>query len=289
MFSVNLKTAYSKLSKSEYKIASYITENMEKIKDMTSYDIAKNANVSQPTIIRFSNKLGYNSFSEMFDDICKNSEKELDSSSVDPDESTQESIEKLSQNYISMLRGVINYNQPKMIDKVVDKISKANRIFCSGAQSSNAIAMLLTNRLLELGLNAYNTTDSFLGFSYIEKMKRNDVALFISATGESNVTLRLAKLAKKNNITIVAITGTQKNSLKEIADYCLCCSENIIYTSINSLTNRFSQLFLIDCIYLGLWKQNPKKYNKHIYDIDSFTRKEFGGFQFHNDDNKSES
>lgn len=284
MFSVKVKNSNLKLSKSEYKIASYISENMTKVKDMTSYDLAKKTDVSQPTVIRFANKLGYKSFAEMYDDICNDLDNEIDSSSIEENETTQESIEKLSQNYISMLNEVISYNHPKTIDQVVNKIYKAKKIFCSGAQSSNAIAMLLTNRLLELGLTAYNSTDSFLSFSYIEKMDKNDVAIFVSATGESVNTLKLARLASERKVTIIAITGTQKNSLKEISDLCLCCSENIIYTSISSITNRFSQLFLIDCIYLGLWKLNPNKFNKHIYEIDNFTRSEFGGFHFEKED-----
>ena len=283
MFYVRLKNAQSKLSKSEYKIATYISENLKKAKDMTSYDLADKTEVSQPTVIRFANKLGYKSFSEMCEDISSSVDLEIDSTMVSPNESTQESIVKLSQNYTSMLKEVINYNDSKLIDKVVKKIIDAKMIFCSGAQSSNSIAELLTNRLLELGLFAYNTTDSFLGFSYIEKMKQNDVAIFISASGESAMTLRLAKLAKEKNVTIIAITGTQNNSLKELADYCLCCSESIIYTNISSLTNRFSQLFLIDCIYLGLWKMDTKRFNKHITEIDGFTRPDFGGFQFKND------
>ena len=122
MFYVRLKNAQSKLSKSEYKIATYISENLKKAKDMTSYDLADKTEVSQPTVIRFANKLGYKSFSEMCEDISSSVDLEIDSTMVSPNESTQESIVKLSQNYTSMLKEVINYNDSKLIDKVVKKI-----------------------------------------------------------------------------------------------------------------------------------------------------------------------
>ena len=81
---------------------------------MTSYDLADKTEVSQPTVIRFANKLGYKSFSEMCEDISSSVDLEIDSTMVSPNESTQESIVKLSQNYTSMLKEVINYNDSKL-------------------------------------------------------------------------------------------------------------------------------------------------------------------------------
>ncbi|WP_448911125.1 MurR/RpiR family transcriptional regulator, partial [Holdemania massiliensis] len=222
-------------------------------------------------------KLGYKSYKDLYDDLIKSSLNDMDISSVSPEEDTVETNEKLYRSYDATLKEVMDYNPVQTIDIIVDRLYLAEKVFCFGAQSSNILAKLFTNRLLEIGIEAYNSEDNFVAISLLKKMKKNDVAFFVSSSGESTVTNKLARFAKQQGVTLITITGIQDNTLKRMSDYSLCCPEFIIYTNFKSITNRCSQLFLIDCIYLNLWKKDPERHNKSIRELDDITRPEFGG------------
>lgn len=286
MFIVNLKRAMPTFTHSENRIATYLTDNLSAIDELSSYDLARKTGVGQSTIIRFSQKLGYKTFKDMVDDILEDDVDALKSSYIDANEGTVETVEKLKHGYEASLSDILRYNPVDIIEAITEKIYHAEKIFCFGAQSSNFFAGLFVNRLLEIGMEAYNTEDTFRAFSIIRKMKSTDVAFFVSSSGESEVTLRLARAAKKYGITVICITGLQDSTLKSLSDYYMCSDEYIVYTSLKSVTNRCSQLFLIDCLYLNLWKKASDRFNQNIAEVDDFTRKDFGGLSLLPDDSE---
>lgn len=287
MYIVNLKRAMSKLTHSENRIATYLTDNYHDIKGLTSYDLAKKANVGQSTIIRFSQKLGYKSFSDMYEDLLNNN-YEFDDVTVNTKEDTTVTNEKLYRGYTESLKEVLKFNPEEVFDQIVDKLFNADKIYCFGAQSTNALAKIFSNRLMEIGIDSVNSDHLFEGISRIRTMKEHDVAFFISTSGESAITLKLARFAKEKGVTVISITGLQDSTLKELSDIVLCCTESIIYTNIKWITNRSSQLFLIDSLFLNLWKRNSEAYNQKINEIDDFTRSDFGGYQLLPDDKENE-
>lgn len=284
MFFVNLKRALPTLTHSENRIAVCLTDNPVKLEGLTSYELAKRAGVGQSTIIRFSQKLGYRTFKDLIDDILENDADTLENSSISAEEDTVETVEKLRRSYVSTLDEILRYNPIQVIEQAVDAFYGAKRVFCYGAQSSNSLARLFANRLMEIGIEAYNTGNTFSAYSFIQRMQSNDVAFFISGSGESQTTIRLAGLAAERKARIICITGTQDSTLKSMAEISLCSPEYIIYTNLKSVTNRCSQLYLMDCLYLNLWKKAPDIFNESVARVDERFRNEFGGLPVPEDD-----
>jgi DNA-binding MurR/RpiR family transcriptional regulator len=292
MFIIKLKQVLPDLTYSENLIANYLISNKQDLNNLTSYDLAKKVEVGQATIIRFSKKLGYNSYKEMLLDIVNNDCNDFDNSEVQEQESTVETLEKLKYCYNMVLDEILRFNSVGNIDQIVDALYYADKIFCYGAQSSNTIAELFANKLLEIGKEAYNSKDTFVGVSLIRNMSEKDVVFLVSGSGGSKSTIQLAKLAKERGITVICITGLQNNPLKELATYSLNASEYLLYTNLKSVTNRCSQLYLVDCLFLNLWKKNATKYNKQIMDIGLYFQSEFGypcNFEQEDNDEKEDT
>lgn len=78
MFFTKLKTLYPTLTYSETKIADYILANKDETFDKTSQELASLLGISQSTTIRFSQKMGYNSFKNMVLDLSRsNAENDI--------------------------------------------------------------------------------------------------------------------------------------------------------------------------------------------------------------------
>ena len=63
-FGNKIKKIYNELRKSEKKVADYILANRYEIEEMGLEEIAKNSNVSTPTVVRFTKAMGYEGFKE---------------------------------------------------------------------------------------------------------------------------------------------------------------------------------------------------------------------------------
>ena len=61
--------ALTNMTSAENKIAKYISENIDNIADLTSTKLADEVGVSQSTVIKFSQKLGYPTYKRMILDI----------------------------------------------------------------------------------------------------------------------------------------------------------------------------------------------------------------------------
>lgn len=64
MITHQIQKTFPKLRKSEQQAAQYILEHTEQIEQISLEQLAKNANVSQPTILRMFKAVGYNGFKE---------------------------------------------------------------------------------------------------------------------------------------------------------------------------------------------------------------------------------
>lgn len=273
MFSNKLKMKLKDLTYNENLIANYIMSNRQSASSMTSYDIAKNARVAQTAVIRFAKKLGYSSFKELQIDLLYDDFSDGNSGEVNPDEDSVVTIDKVKSAYQSTTEEMLCLNRVENLDEVADIIYNSNKILCFGAETSITMAKLLSDHLVEMGKESYASNNAFDSVSIIHNMNENDVLFMVSASGETIQSVKVANVAKRNNIKIILLTGPHDSSLKRIADYVLITSEYKLYTNMLIINNRCSQMFLIECLFLLIWKKNPINFNEQIrqmnYDLDS--------------------
>jgi len=266
MFKAKLQTSYQNLTQSERAIADYILEHLDELKTITSHQLAKLTNTGQSTIIRFSQKLGYNSFREFLADISMNKLNENDSyEEIKIDETTNETNRKIIAQYKDILEITLNNNSEATIDQICKLLVKSKKIIIFGVGNSNLFCEYLANQLIVIGLTCMTNQSSHSIFSIIDQANPHDTVLFLlSESGESVDVIKAAQIAKNNHIPIIVITRNTKNTLYNYADYLLKTVAFAAETKLNVTTMRCSQLLLIDIIYLNILKLDFKRFNKII-------------------------
>ena len=71
----NINMQYMKLSKGQKLIAKYILENYDKVAFMTAAKLSEEVGVSESTVVRFANALGYSGYpklQEALEELIKN-------------------------------------------------------------------------------------------------------------------------------------------------------------------------------------------------------------------------
>ena len=272
MFQVKLKSTYDSLTKSEKKIANFIMKNFEKAKNMTSYEISNKVNVGQATVIRFSKKLGYVSFNELINSINKLEQEDILEKNISLSDDITTTNTKIANQYIDVVKLTLELNPAKIFEEVIEEIIKAERIVVLGIGNSAIVSTDFVNKLARVGMNAFTNLDTHLQFSMITNLRKKDLLILISDSGETREIVEAAKLAKENNTKIIAITKFTKNKLHSYSDYILKTASFDINLRLDATTSRIAQFTIIDMVFINILKTDFSKYKEIITKSDNAVR-----------------
>lgn len=260
---IKLNAMKNQLTSIEKKIAEYILEDPERIKNLTTYEIAQNCDTSQASIVRFSKKLGFSGFpdfklslsqdignrkAESHVNIMHEELKSTDSFEIIGKKVATENTRAVNNTY-----EITDFNE---LEKAVQAINSARKIMLAGVGFSGIVARDLYFKLMELGKVASFENDSHMQLSYLSTMNENDILFVISHSGKTLELFNLAKVAKNKGIKIITLTSVVNNPIRELGDIRLSTVEMKSDFRATALSPRISQLTVIDMIYIKLMLEN---------------------------------
>ena len=232
----------SQFSKQEKNIATYLLDLEVDPRVLTSNALAEQLKISQSTVIRFTQKLGYESFRTFLIDLNKVYAE--DQKIKERDGLSSDSMKILISRYEEAIHETNVLNNQENITAAIQLILNADRIVVFGSANSSIFAEYLSNQLNKTGLFVQFSKGVHPSLASVAQLSHNGVVILISQSGETLETLDIAKLAKEHNIPIIALTGHHPNRLQSVADLILYSSD---YAK-NVMNIRISQLFLVDIL-----------------------------------------
>ncbi len=197
------------LNKSEFEVLSFISNNDSKVVKMTIADLANETYVSTTTIIRLCKKLGYSGFSELKYELKRTKKEKSKLVTFNYDES-------INKNLIDVQKTCELINEDT-VNRIIELIPQKNIHFFGKGLSSIACEYI-TNQFLLMNLLAINYTSTHIAYLSAEKMDEKDMVFIMSLSGETEQSLKLARIAKSRGAFVVAITCMGINSLSKLAD-----------------------------------------------------------------------
>lgn len=264
MFFNRLSAVEDRLTESERLIADFILENPDTACSMTSYEMSSKLNIGQSTIIRFSKKLGYESFRDLQVSVSSAAADSRGVQEVSLQENTRITNNKITQQYLAIVNLTNDINSAADIEAAVNLIKNSENIMCFGVGNSNLYAQYFANQLIKIGLRVYCTAYAHFAYPVAANYSSNDTVILISESGESKEVIETAAIAKKRGARVISMTRMIKNSLYEYSDVVLKTVNTLSKTRLEAMTIRCSQLCLIDMVYLNLFKTNYEQYSEFI-------------------------
>ena len=269
---IKLKECYGRLSKSEKIVADYILKNKLTASDLTISELSKKTNVSCSTINRLALNLGYDGYKEFIKSLylnAHNDEKELNKHiyDVDIDDDFNLSIKEVASLVCSLNIEAIT-NTYKMLDmktlnKVIKLIDKAQRVVIFALSGSIVVAKDMLFKLERLGI-ACQVSDNYHSLlANASTLKKNELAVFISYSGNTKEVIEAAKLAKETEATVVGITMVGNNQLSKLVDYSIQHSSVDRGIKTFSTRSRVVQENIVDMIFIGLVTKRKEQLNKY--------------------------
>ena len=254
-----VRSKYKELRPSEQKTADII---LEKGRDMTNWcidEFAREAGVSQPTVIRFARAMGLKGYRELKNRVLEEYAK-TDASKeeriLDYPIKREDKLVEIPAKVIltnmrhleEMLQAVSTYEDLR----AVNALAQAYNISVYAVENSSCTAEDFTAKMAYIGKQVYFNKDGYMQMVNARNLTKRDVAIGISHTGQSKHTVSALKRAKEAGALTISITNFEQSLINKYADIILCTG-NKQYMYGNAIFSRSAQISLVDMLYLGVF------------------------------------
>lgn len=212
------------LSPKKRRVADFIIKDHKKVFLMTGREIAEKCQVSEPTIIRFANDLGFSGYMEFVQymkgllHIELTAVERLQKASQQPDE--RNTLDVYCQNTIDNLENLRNSVSVKDLKKVARTIYKAETVYVIGYRASATLAYYFGYLLKKIRKNVHlDTTLSWDIRDTIIQNGKNAVMFVIAFPRYPRNTIKMMQFGKKNNIEIIGLSDTPKSPIITLSDH----------------------------------------------------------------------
>lgn len=253
---VKIKAIKSTLSSSETKLANFILKSPNAIRELSSQELANVAGVSQSSVVKFTQKLGYKGYPAfklaVIDSLNnKNSETKIHGKITLSDNLSQ-IAEKMLSSKMAVLTETKNLNDEASFSQAVNLIKSAKRIIICGLGGSALVAKDFAYKLQKLGMAAVADSDGHAQLAYVTTFGQDDLVFAISESGLTREIIEITKQANKNNSAIISLTKYGKNPVADNAQiklYSVAEEESI---RLSSILARTAQEFVIDILFIAI-------------------------------------
>ena len=227
-----IQIKFPRLSKGQKLIAEYILKHYDKAAFMTAAKLGTSVGVSESTVVRFANELGFSGYPKLqkaLQELIKNKLTTVQRIELSNDFITQENALKgVLKADMENIRATLEKINHKTFEDIVNSLFEARKIYIIGLRSSSALAEFLAfylNLILDnVKLVAYGVSDIFEQMLNIDEQ---DIVIGIGFPRYTTRTIEALSFAKSKNANIVAITDSLLSPLAEKADYTLIAQSNM--------------------------------------------------------------
>jgi RpiR family carbohydrate utilization transcriptional regulator len=241
------------LRPSERKLADYVLEAPREVLDLSMTDFAVRTGVSQPTIARFCQALGFSGFREFKIRLAQSVAADVPTvyRDVRADEPASGVAAKVLDRTIGALIAVRNSLSSDSVASAIAILADARRIEFYGAGGSGIAALDMQHKFFRLGVPSVAYSDPHTYTTSAALLGAGDVVVAISNTGRTKDILDACKSALNGGAKVIAITHGN-SPLARVATVGLFANVDEDTDIFSPMTSRVSHLAIGDILAVGL-------------------------------------
>ena len=172
-----INDAYSKLSKGQKRLATYITDNYDKAVFLTAAKLGEVVGVSESTVVRFATHLGYKGYPEF-----QSALEELVRNKLNSIQRMEVTYGRISQSDADKIHSTLEKIDQNAFELAVDTILHAKHIYIIGIRSCAPLAsfMAFYFTLMFPNVHLIQTSSSSEIFEQMVRIGKEDVIIGIS-------------------------------------------------------------------------------------------------------------
>ena len=264
----SINVTFETLNKSEKKVASAILADPEAATGSSIANLAKRAGVSEPSVNRFCKRFGTAGFPDFKLKLaqCLVSGVKFVNSNVQLNDNVSKYTPKIFDNAIHDLVTIKNQLDLSLVEKVVDQLLSARRIFFFGLGTSGAVARDAENKFFRFDLPVSFHVDVLTMRMLSAAAKPGDLFFMISHTGRTKAIIDATDDAQANGAKVVGLT-TPGSMLAKKSNFALEVSVSENTEEYMAMTSRIVHLVILDVLATGFILRKGPDFLNHMEKI----------------------
>lgn len=264
----SIRSGLERLSPAERKVASTVLAKPDAVIYMTLADLAREASVSEPTVVRFSRASGCDGFQSFKIRLAQSLATSYTYTDIGivPGDSTESYATKVFMATMDTLTRVHQQLDVAALEAAVSMIARAARLEFFGLGASGAVAMDAYHKFFRLVSSCAVYTDSHMQHMSASTLAPGDVVVAISHTGRTRELLETVPVAREAGATVITITapGSPLAAISSIVLGVEVPEDTDVHTP---MVSRIAHLLLIDTLAVGVARQGGRATSERLHRI----------------------
>ncbi len=265
---VKIRAERDQMSAIERRIADFILDNAQLLRDYSSQQLANALGISQSSVVKFSQKLGFKGYPDLKFSIGEALARNGgDADSADGEGGSEESPSDTLWRAKSEAREETDLvNPPERLAAAATALENARRILILGQGEDGLHAIAFATRLAQLGLPAGAHTDRVLALPALLALEAGDALLVLSEYGTQPGIDPMLRTVHGAGTRVISVTRHTANALRSHADIALLVSAHAAEPHVEAMAFRTAMQHLLDGLLLRLW-QTQRSRREHFAHI----------------------
>ena len=245
---------YADLRKSEVKVAEYVLQKAEEVIHYSVSQLAEQAKVSDPTVIRFCRALGFKGFQDFKIHLAQSVIPPVRTihESMNEQEEAPELVRKVFAANLEAIQSTLSTLEFAVVQKAVEALSGAGKIIFHGLAGSAAVAMDAHHKFFRIGIPCEWYSDTHMAIMAGAMMKPGQVFVAISHSGSTHDVIESVQAAKNTGATTIGIVSYAKSPLSKVVTHTLLVGSAETGFRFEPMASRIAQLCVIDVLSVGV-------------------------------------
>ena len=273
---VKIRSERDQMSAVERRIADFILENAQLLRDYSSQQLANALGISQSSVVKFTQKLGFKGYPDLKYSVGEANAR------ADNGDTPQLTTARASESDTSLAGNLWRrkseaeeatrlINPPETIQAVADAIGRAGRngkVFIFGLGEDDIYARGFALKLSLLGILAVHNFDTARMTANVSAASPGDVLLVFSEHGNHPALCKISRYFRERRGQVITVTRHTANPLRTLADIALVVSAHDEQPYIQPLLYQSALQHLLDGVFVLLCEGHEDRHAQLLANLD---------------------
>jgi DNA-binding MurR/RpiR family transcriptional regulator len=252
---LKIRAERDSMSAIERRIADFVLDNAQLLRDYSSQQMANALGISQSSVVKFSQKLGFRGYPDLKYAIGQalargdGAVNEQAIPAIDDHGRLADSLWKLKSEAEEESRLI---NAPQKMDEIASLLGRAGKVFLIGLGEDDIHARAFALRLSMLGILTVHNFDTAHMTASVSSAGLGDVLLVFSEQGKQASLCQITRYFQQQRGKVISVTRHTSNPLRAHADIALLVSAHDERPYIEPLLYHAGLQHLLDRVFVLL-------------------------------------